>query len=65
MRTGVPTIYAIGDVTGKLMLAHVASAMGMLAAEHIAGHETQGFAAADYLFMPRCTYCQPQVHPWA
>ena len=61
MRTNVPSIYAIGDVTGKLMLAHVASAMGMVAAEHIAGHETQGFADDDYLFMPRAVYCQPQV----
>lgn len=61
MRTSVPTIYAVGDVTGKLMLAHVASAMGMVAAEHIAGHETQGFSDDDYLFMPRAVYCQPQV----
>ena len=61
MRTNVPTVYAIGDVTGKLMLAHVASAMGIVAAEHIAGHATQGFDDDDYLFMPRCTYCQPQV----
>jgi dihydrolipoamide dehydrogenase len=61
MRSSVPTIYAVGDVTGKLMLAHVASAMGMVAAEHIAGHETQGFADDDYLFMPRAVYCQPQV----
>jgi len=61
MRTSVPTIYAVGDVTGKLMLAHVASAMGMVAAEHIAGHETQGFEDDDYLFMPRAVYCQPQV----
>ena len=61
MRTNVPGVYAIGDVTGKLMLAHVASAMGIVAAEHIAGHPTQGFTDDDYLFMPRCTYCQPQV----
>jgi dihydrolipoamide dehydrogenase len=61
MRTSVPSIYAVGDVTGKLMLAHVASAMGMVAAEHMAGHETQGFADDDYLFMPRAVYCQPQV----
>jgi dihydrolipoamide dehydrogenase len=61
MRTSVPNIYAIGDLTGKLMLAHVASAMGMVAAEHIAGHPTQGMEDDDYLFMPRCTYCQPQV----
>lgn len=61
MRTSVPSIYAVGDVTGKLMLAHVASTMGMVAAEHIAGHETQGFEDDDYLFMPRAVYCQPQV----
>ena len=61
MRTNVPGIYAVGDVTGKLMLAHVASAMGMVAAEQIAGQETQGFSDDDYLFMPRAVYCQPQV----
>ena len=37
MRTNVPHIYAIGDVTAKLMLAHVAEAMGVVAAENIAG----------------------------
>ncbi len=61
MRTNVPGIYAIGDVTGKLMLAHVASAMGIVAAEHAAGHETRPIKDADYAFMPRCTYCKPQV----
>ncbi|MEI2691121.1 MAG: hypothetical protein V9H69_15990 [Anaerolineae bacterium] len=61
MRTSAPGIYAVGDVTGKLMLAHVASAMGMAAAEHIAGYQTQGFEDDDYLFMPRAIYCQPQV----
>ncbi len=61
MRTNVPGIYAVGDVTGKLMLAHVASAMGMVAAEQIAGQEPQGFSDDDYLFMPRAVYCQPQV----
>ena len=40
MRTNVPGIYAIGDVTGKLQLAHVAEAMGVVAAETIAGAET-------------------------
>jgi dihydrolipoyl dehydrogenase len=58
MRTNVPNIYAIGDVTAKLMLAHVGSAQGIVAAETIAGVET---VELDYLFMPRCTYCQPQV----
>jgi dihydrolipoamide dehydrogenase len=58
MRTSVPNVYAIGDVTGKLMLAHVGSAMGIIAAEVIAGHET---IELEYRMMPRCIYCQPQV----
>ncbi|WKZ50980.1 MAG: dihydrolipoyl dehydrogenase [Anaerolineales bacterium] len=58
MQTNVPGIYAIGDVTGKLMLAHVGSAMGIVAAEVIAGAET---VTLDYEMMPRATYCQPQV----
>lgn len=61
MRTNVPGIYAIGDVTGKLLLAHVASSQGVVAAETIAGHETRPIKDADYAFMPRCTYCKPQV----
>lgn len=59
MRTNVPGTYAIGDLTGKLLLAHVASAQGIVAAEHIAGHRT--LPIEDYVFMPRCTYCHPQV----
>jgi dihydrolipoamide dehydrogenase len=58
MRTSVPNVYAIGDVTGKLALAHVASAQGVAAVEAIAGLEP---AALVYEKMPRCTYCQPQV----
>lgn len=58
MRTNVPGVYAIGDVTGKLALAHVASAQGIVAVEAIAGAET---VTLDYEAMPRCTYCQPQV----
>ena len=58
MATNVPGIYAVGDVTGKLALAHAASAQGVTAAEGIAGLETQPL---DYTFMPRATYCQPQV----
>ncbi|MEZ0395831.1 MAG: dihydrolipoyl dehydrogenase [Anaerolineales bacterium] len=58
MATNVPGIWAIGDVTGKLMLAHVGSAMGIVCAEHIAGHET---VKLDYEMMPRATYCSPQV----
>jgi dihydrolipoamide dehydrogenase len=58
MATNVPGIWAIGDVTGKLMLAHVASAMGIICAENIAGVETM---TLDYEMLPRTTYCQPQV----
>ncbi len=58
MATNVPGIYAIGDVTGKFLLAHVASAQGMVAAETIAKHET---VKLDYTMMPRATYCHPQV----
>lgn len=58
MQTNVPGIYAVGDVTGKLMLAHVASHQGVLAAEHIAG---QRIPATDYIQMPRGTFCQPQI----
>jgi dihydrolipoamide dehydrogenase len=57
-RTNVPHAYAIGDVTSKLMLAHVAEAMGIVAAETIAGAETMPVA---YDFVPRATYCQPQI----
>ncbi|NOX63942.1 MAG: dihydrolipoyl dehydrogenase [Chloroflexi bacterium] len=59
MRTNVPNIYAIGDLTGKMPLAHVASAQGLVAAETIAGVET--LPIEDYQAMPRCTYCSPQV----
>jgi dihydrolipoamide dehydrogenase len=59
MRTNVPGVYAIGDVTAKLMLAHVAEAMGVVAAETIAGAETM--TLGDYRMMPRATFCSPQV----
>jgi dihydrolipoamide dehydrogenase len=58
MATNIPGIWAIGDLTGKLMLAHVGSAMGIVCAEHISKHET---VALDYEMMPRATYCTPQV----
>ena len=58
MRTSVPGIYAIGDVTAKLQLAHVGFAQGKVAAETIAGVETMPL---DYIMLPRATYCQPQV----
>ncbi|HWR67109.1 MAG TPA: dihydrolipoyl dehydrogenase [Bellilinea sp.] len=58
MATNVPGIWAIGDVTGKLLLAHVASAMAVICAENIAGVETR---TLDYTMMPRATYSHPQV----
>lgn len=58
MRTNVPGIYAIGDVTGKLMLAHTAEAQAVVAAETIAGVET---LPINYAMIPRATYCQPQI----
>lgn len=60
MRTNVSSVYAIGDVVApeNIMLAHVGSAMGIVAAETIAGHPT---ITLEYRMMPRCTYCQPQV----
>jgi len=58
MATNVAGIYAIGDVNGKMPLAHVASAQAAVAVETIAGLETQPL---DYTFMPRATYCMPQI----
>jgi dihydrolipoamide dehydrogenase len=57
-RTNVPHIFAIGDVTAKLMLAHAAEAMGIVAAETIADAETMEL---DYVMIPKATFCQPQV----
>lgn len=59
MRTSVDHIFAIGDVTAKLQLAHVAEAQGVVAAEVIAGEETE--LLGDYQMMPRATFCSPQV----
>jgi len=58
MATSVEGIYAIGDVAGPPLLAHVASAQGVLAVETIAGRETADLIYED---MPRATYCHPQV----
>src|SRR4051794_7853829 len=57
-RTNVEGVYAIGDCTGKLMLAHTAEAQGVVAAETMAGAETM---PVEYDFIPRATYCQPQI----
>ena len=59
MRTNVDGVYAIGDITAKLQLAHVAEAQAVVAAETIGGAETQ--TLGDYRMMPRATFCSPQV----
>lgn len=58
MQTNIPGIYAVGDITGKMPLAHVASAQGVIGAERIAGLETK---ALEYHNMPRCTYGSPET----
>lgn len=58
MRTSVPNVYAIGDITGQQLLAHTAMHMGILAVEHIAGLNPH---AIDILNSPSCTYCEPEI----
>ncbi|MBI4014224.1 MAG: dihydrolipoyl dehydrogenase [Candidatus Rokubacteria bacterium] len=58
MESSVPGVYAIGDVAGPPLLAHKASAEGIVAAETLAGRATHG---VDYEAVPSCTYCHPQV----
>jgi dihydrolipoamide dehydrogenase len=58
MATSVPGIWSIGDVTGKLLLAHVASTQGIVCAENIAGVET---IKLDYHMMPSAVFSNPQV----
>ncbi len=56
MRTNIEGIYAVGDVTGKYMLAHVAMRQGIVAAENILGKE----CSMDYRSVPRCVYTSPE-----
>jgi dihydrolipoamide dehydrogenase len=58
LRANGDAVYAIGDVTGKMPLAHVAQNQGVYLAERIAGHEAHPI---DYLSVPRAVYCNPQV----
>ena len=58
METNVSGIFAVGDVTGRMLLAHVASAQAVTVAEYIAGLDPQPL---DYSLMPRAIYCKPQV----
>ncbi len=57
LKTSVPGIYAIGDVTGKIQLAHVASAQGIVAADNIAGQNKK----MDYSIVPSCVYTEPEI----
>ncbi|HEX2308657.1 MAG TPA: dihydrolipoyl dehydrogenase [Jatrophihabitantaceae bacterium] len=57
-RTNVPGVYAVGDLTPGLQLAHVGFAEGILVAEHIAGLPV---VPIDYAGVPRITYCEPEV----
>ncbi len=57
MRTGIPGIYAIGDVTGRIQLAHAASAEGIVAAHNIAGE----YIKMDYKIVPSCVYTHPEI----
>ncbi len=58
MRTNVEGVYAIGDVNGLQMLAHTAGHHGIIAVEHIAGHNP---FPLDHLNSPSCTYCHPEI----
>lgn len=58
MQTSVASIYAIGDVVRTPWLAHVASAEGILAVDHIGGKPAHPI---DYKKIPACTYCRPEV----
>jgi dihydrolipoamide dehydrogenase len=58
MQTNLPHVYAIGDVVNTPWLAHVASAEGILAVEHMAGKPVRPI---NYDHVPSCTYCDPEV----
>jgi len=58
MRTAEPHLYAIGDVIGGLLLAHVAAHEGIAAVHSIVGAEAE---QVDYVKMPRATYSRPQI----
>ncbi len=57
MRTNIPGIYAVGDVVGKIMLAHVASREGIVAVENISGKEV----LMNYKVVPNCVFSMPEV----
>ena len=57
METNVPDMYAIGDVTGMVLLAHVASEQGIVAVENIMGRK----ASMDYGAVPNFIYTMPEI----
>ena len=57
METNVPGVYAIGDVVGKAMLAHVASAQGKVAVENFMGHPR----TIDYDVIPTGIFTLPEI----
>jgi dihydrolipoamide dehydrogenase len=57
LRTGVPGVHAVGDVTGRVLLAHVASHQGLVAAAVMAGHDQR----MDYRAVPAATFTHPEV----
>jgi dihydrolipoamide dehydrogenase len=57
LRTSVPNIYAIGDITGKIQLAHVASSQGLIAAANCAGKKER----MDYSAVPACIFTEPEI----
>ncbi|WP_227762091.1 dihydrolipoyl dehydrogenase [Zhaonella formicivorans] len=57
LRTNIPNIYAIGDITGKMQLAHVATAQGLVAAANCAGKDEK----IDYSIVPACIYTSPEI----
>ncbi|MHB1652112.1 MAG: dihydrolipoyl dehydrogenase [Desulfitobacteriaceae bacterium] len=57
MQTNLPNVYAIGDAIGGMMLAHVASAEGVVAAEHISGRTVE----MDYRAIPSAIFTHPEI----
>ncbi|KUK85850.1 MAG: Dihydrolipoyl dehydrogenase, partial [candidate division TA06 bacterium 34_109] len=57
MQTNIPHIYAVGDVTGKKMLAHVASRQGQVAIDHISGNSEP----MSYQVVPFCVFSNPEL----
>lgn len=64
MRSSLEKVYAIGDVTSKLQLAHTASKQGLMVAQHIAeleGKQEYNYHELNYHNIPRCTFTNPEI----